>query len=266
MPGPARAPLFANVLCAVDGTRASTAAVRMAACLAGPEGSLTLLAVTAAAGSGVHADGGDRPRPRLARAGPRPADRRSRRFAGDPGRRPGPPAREGDPARRIDLLALARRRPRVRRTRSARRLVGHAAALHDTDAVRARIVQTAAPGPAADGGERRPRGVGRDRLDGRLPGARPGRADHPRARPRPRVADAPPPHPGAGQVALAAALERLVDRAGAPRRRDPLGGQEHQGDDFGDWESPPRRLHAFNSVSRRVTHDSCSVLALPPAH
>jgi nucleotide-binding universal stress UspA family protein len=25
-------------------------------------------------------------------------------------------------------------------------------------------------------------------------------------------------------------------------------------------------LHAFNSVSRRVTHDSCSVLALPPAH
>jgi nucleotide-binding universal stress UspA family protein len=55
MTGPARAPLFANILCAVDGTRASTAAVRMAACLAGPEGSLTLLAVTAAAGGGVHA-------------------------------------------------------------------------------------------------------------------------------------------------------------------------------------------------------------------
>jgi nucleotide-binding universal stress UspA family protein len=48
-------PLFANILCAVDGTRASTAAVRMAACLAGPQGSLTLLAVTAASGSGVQA-------------------------------------------------------------------------------------------------------------------------------------------------------------------------------------------------------------------
>jgi nucleotide-binding universal stress UspA family protein len=46
-------PLFANILCAVDGTRASTAAVRMATCLAGPSGSLTLLAVTAAGGSGL---------------------------------------------------------------------------------------------------------------------------------------------------------------------------------------------------------------------
>jgi nucleotide-binding universal stress UspA family protein len=55
MTGPARAPLFANILCAVDGTRASTAAVRMAACLAGPEGSLALLSVTAAAGVGVRA-------------------------------------------------------------------------------------------------------------------------------------------------------------------------------------------------------------------
>ncbi|MGA3361441.1 MAG: universal stress protein [Solirubrobacteraceae bacterium] len=48
-------PLFANILCAVDGTRASTAAVRMAVCLAGPRGHLTLLAVTAARGSGVQA-------------------------------------------------------------------------------------------------------------------------------------------------------------------------------------------------------------------
>src|ERR1035441_7316022 len=49
------APLFANILCGIDGTRASTAAVRMATCLAGPEGHLTLLAVTAVAGAGVHA-------------------------------------------------------------------------------------------------------------------------------------------------------------------------------------------------------------------
>ena len=48
-------PLFANILCAVDGTRASTAAVRMAACLAGPHGSLTLLSVTAASGTGLQA-------------------------------------------------------------------------------------------------------------------------------------------------------------------------------------------------------------------
>lgn len=47
--------VFANILCGVDGTRTSTAAVRMAAELAGPEGHLTLLAVTAVAGSGAYA-------------------------------------------------------------------------------------------------------------------------------------------------------------------------------------------------------------------
>lgn len=46
---------FANVLCAVDGTRASTAAVKMAAGLAGSGGHLTLLAVTAESGSGPNA-------------------------------------------------------------------------------------------------------------------------------------------------------------------------------------------------------------------
>ncbi len=44
--------VFTNILCAVDGTRASTAAVRLAASLAGPGGHLTLLTVTAARGSG----------------------------------------------------------------------------------------------------------------------------------------------------------------------------------------------------------------------
>ena len=48
----APAPVFTNILCAVDGTNASTAAVRMAASLAGPEGQLTLLAVTAASSYG----------------------------------------------------------------------------------------------------------------------------------------------------------------------------------------------------------------------
>jgi len=46
--------LFADVLCAVDGTRRSFAAVEQAAILAGPEARMTLLAVTAVAGSGVY--------------------------------------------------------------------------------------------------------------------------------------------------------------------------------------------------------------------
>ena len=44
--------VFANVLCAVDGSRAGMAAVRMAANLASPDGHLTLLTVTAESGSG----------------------------------------------------------------------------------------------------------------------------------------------------------------------------------------------------------------------
>ncbi len=47
--------VFSDILCAIDGTRSSTAAVQMAASLAGPDGHLTLLAVTAASGSGVYA-------------------------------------------------------------------------------------------------------------------------------------------------------------------------------------------------------------------
>ncbi len=47
--------VFRNILCAVDGTRTSTAAVGMAAMLAGPDGHLTLLAVTAVSGSGAYA-------------------------------------------------------------------------------------------------------------------------------------------------------------------------------------------------------------------
>lgn len=46
--------VFRNVLCAVDGTRASRAAVETAASLAGPDGHLTLLAVTAVSGSGAY--------------------------------------------------------------------------------------------------------------------------------------------------------------------------------------------------------------------
>ncbi len=46
--------LFKDILCAVDGTRRSFAAVEQAAILAGPQGRLTLLAVTAVAGSGVN--------------------------------------------------------------------------------------------------------------------------------------------------------------------------------------------------------------------
>jgi len=45
---------FANILCAVDGTHRSYAAVEQAAILAGPSGRLTLLAVTALAGSGAY--------------------------------------------------------------------------------------------------------------------------------------------------------------------------------------------------------------------
>jgi len=46
--------LFANILCAVDGTRRSFAAVEQAAILAGPQGHLTLLAVTAVTGAGAY--------------------------------------------------------------------------------------------------------------------------------------------------------------------------------------------------------------------
>ncbi|MGA2319208.1 MAG: universal stress protein [Solirubrobacteraceae bacterium] len=48
-------PVFRDILCAVAGTRASTAAVRLAASLAGQGGHLTLLAVTAESGSGDYA-------------------------------------------------------------------------------------------------------------------------------------------------------------------------------------------------------------------
>ncbi len=47
--------VFTNILCAVDGTRGSMAAVETAAPLAGPNGHLTLLAVTAVSGSGPYA-------------------------------------------------------------------------------------------------------------------------------------------------------------------------------------------------------------------
>lgn len=47
-------PTFANILCAVDGTRASEAAVRMAGCLAGQQGRVSLLAATGERGSGGH--------------------------------------------------------------------------------------------------------------------------------------------------------------------------------------------------------------------
>lgn len=46
------APVFAEALCAVDGTHGSFAAVEQAASLVGPAGALTLLAVTAVTGSG----------------------------------------------------------------------------------------------------------------------------------------------------------------------------------------------------------------------
>jgi nucleotide-binding universal stress UspA family protein len=47
--------VFTNILCAVDGTHTSAAAVRMAACMAAPSGHVTFLAVTAQTGSGQYA-------------------------------------------------------------------------------------------------------------------------------------------------------------------------------------------------------------------
>ncbi len=52
---PASSQVFTNILCAVDGTRTSMEAVRMAASLASPGGHLTLLVVTAVKGSGPNA-------------------------------------------------------------------------------------------------------------------------------------------------------------------------------------------------------------------
>ena len=51
---PGSTSVFTNILCAVDGTRTSTAAVELAVSLAGPDGHLTLLAVTAVSGSGAY--------------------------------------------------------------------------------------------------------------------------------------------------------------------------------------------------------------------
>jgi nucleotide-binding universal stress UspA family protein len=48
-------PVYTNILCAVDGTHTSAAAVRMAACMAAPSGHVTFLAVTAQTGSGQYA-------------------------------------------------------------------------------------------------------------------------------------------------------------------------------------------------------------------
>jgi nucleotide-binding universal stress UspA family protein len=64
--------VFADILCAVDGTRGSFAAVDQAAALAGPSGHLTLLAVTAVTGGGAFrhaAISGDRAELVLDRAG-----------------------------------------------------------------------------------------------------------------------------------------------------------------------------------------------------
>ncbi len=54
VPAEGSTPVFENILCGVDGTRTSTAAVKLAAALAGPGGHLTLLAVTAPKGSGAN--------------------------------------------------------------------------------------------------------------------------------------------------------------------------------------------------------------------
>lgn len=52
--GSGEAAPFQDVLCAVDGTRASLAAVAQAAAIAGPDGRLTLLAVTSAGTGAAH--------------------------------------------------------------------------------------------------------------------------------------------------------------------------------------------------------------------
>jgi len=59
---PGSPPVFANILCAVDGTLTSTAAVETAASLVGPAGHLTLLAVTAVVGSGAYTTAAISPR------------------------------------------------------------------------------------------------------------------------------------------------------------------------------------------------------------
>ncbi len=71
--------VFSNILCAVDGTSPSMAAVRMAASLAGPDGHLTLLAVRAEGGVGDKA---------MAAIGPAHAEqilRSAKRIADDVG-------------------------------------------------------------------------------------------------------------------------------------------------------------------------------------
>ncbi|MGD1050154.1 MAG: universal stress protein [Solirubrobacteraceae bacterium] len=269
MPGPARAPLFANVLCAVDGTRASTAAVRMAACLAGPEGSLTLLAVTAAAGSGVHA---------TAAIGPARVSRvldGARRIADDAGVPAATLIDPGHPPVKVileraagfDLLALGG--PAT--SWFGDMLVGGVSSVTLRHFTTPTLFVRASFKPPLQG---RRLMVASDGLEGSdeivsmaaslaLDQDAPITLVHalgPESRMHPHRIQAQvkslsqlhssdslivPGHPAAVILSAVRSTKATIVVIGSRR----LGG-----------------LHAFNSVSRRVTHDSCSVLALPPAH
>jgi nucleotide-binding universal stress UspA family protein len=264
----APAPLFANILCAVDGTRASTAAVRMAACLAGPGGSLTLLAVTAASGSGVQATAAIGPA-RVARVLARA--KRIADHAGVPATTvvdPGHPPVKVILARaqRYDLLALGA--PAT--SWFGGMLVGGVASAtlrafttptlfvraSFKGPLRGRRVMVASDG--LDGSDQIVALAGKLAVDQEAPVTLV-HALGPESRMH--------PHRIQSQVKALSALA-VTESLIVPGRAAPVILSAVRSTGAAIVVIGSRRLgglQAFNSVSRRITHDSCSALVLPPA-
>ena len=264
--------VFANILCAVDGTHAGMAAVRMATQLAGPDGHLTLLAVTAVGGSGDYT---------TAAISPRRVDRvlsSAKRIADDAGVPSTTLADPGGPPVKVilqrasdhDLLAIGA--PAT--SWLGGMLIGGvtSAALSQFTTPMLVAGRTSA-GPlrgrqilvASDGQE------GSDRLvelAGRL--ALSQDADLTLLHAVGSEFEAPPsriqaqahalgltlPHAGQAWIEQGKAWEVILDAARSRRAAMVIIGSRRLGG-----------LRALGSVSRRVVHDApCSVLLLPPEH
>ncbi len=264
------APLFANILCAIDGTRASTAAVRMAACLAGPQGHLTLLAVTAEAGSGVHATAA------IGRARVQHVMRRATRIADAAGVSATPVVDTGHPPARV-ILARAAEHDLLALGAPATSWLGGMIIGGVADVTLSRFTIPALFVRAAFKGSLRGGQimVASDGLDGsdRIVATAGALALDQDATVTLVHAAGPEskmhPHRIAAQVraltdAGAAVAQPLIE----PGRPVPVILAAAKSTKAAVVVIGSRRLgglQAFNSVSRRVTHDSCSVLVVPPA-
>lgn len=261
--------LFADVLCAVDGTQRGYTAVEQAAALVGPAGQLTLLAVTAVAGAGAFRSAAidparvervlDRARQIAEQAGTSVAEKV------DPG---GPPSAVIlEAAAQHDLLALGApamswlggmlvgdvafealesfatpllmARPTPEGSTFARRILIATDALDGSD----ELVELAA-------------GLAREQQASVIlvhaDGAEPARSD--RLQAQDEVLRSALPDGSELIVCEGGAREAVVDIAASAQASLIVMGSRRRGG-----------LLAFGSVSRRVVHDaSCSVLLVPP--